>query len=63
MSARLALLSALCLLAASCAAPTIQQRQTSWERYRDSVRATCAVGANDVSMPADVRAWCDRVMP
>lgn len=45
-----------------CAAPTLQQRQETWSRYRDSVRATCTVGKIDPAMPTDIKAWCAEVV-
>lgn len=48
--------------ACSCAAPTLQQRQDNWFRYRDMTRATCTVGQADPAMPEDVRAWCVRAV-
>lgn len=48
----------LALLSASCATPTLQQRQDSWRKVRDVTRAECMVGQIDPAMPTDVRAWC-----
>lgn len=53
----------LALLCASCAAPTLAQRQDNWRLYQGSVRATCLVGAaRDPAMPGDVREWCQTVV-
>jgi hypothetical protein len=49
------------LLLAACAAPTLQQRQDSWRRYRDVTLATCMVGQGDKAMPTEVRHWCAEV--
>lgn len=55
------LVAALLLAAAGCSAPTLQQRQDNWRRFRDMTRATCVVGQGDPAMPNDVRPWCERV--
>jgi hypothetical protein len=51
----------LALLSASCAAPTLQQRQANWYRWQDMTQATCMVGQADPAMPAKVRDLCARV--
>lgn len=58
---RHALLLALLPFAASCSAPTLQQRQDNWRRFRTGVMTTCVVGAADPAMPNDVRLWCEAV--
>lgn len=53
----------LVLILTSCTtAPTLQQRQEAWFKYRDATRATCAVGVNDPAMPLEVKAWCAEVV-
>lgn len=49
------------IFSACSAAPTIQQRQDNWNKYRTSVEVTCKVGRYDPAMPTDVRAWCSEV--
>lgn len=54
---------ALYLATCSCAAPTLQQRQDAWLRYRDATRAVCLVGAaKDKAMPTEVKLWCVNVV-
>ena len=51
------------LLCASCAAPTLAQRQDAWLRYRDTTRAVCLIGAaKDKAMPTEVKLWCVNVV-
>ena len=62
MKAHHVLLPALLALA-SCAAPTLQQRQDNWRRYRDTTRAVCLIGAaKDRAMPTEVKLWCVNVV-
>lgn len=61
MKANHVLLFVVLLAPLACTAPTLQQRQDNWRRFRDVTRATCVVGAADPAMPEDVRTWCVRM--